>query len=436
MHIREFCRDTCSYSNEDENLRRELAVMLREARLRTCVRLEYDLDCIIPYTYFETIESWLSDITEESSCDYVNRWADDAKRYSDSCQFASRTLEKTSIEWSAMEHWLQNAGARQNAEEEDTSKPVWSTWFFHSRQPLSPPIMTLSQQLGDVVHFINKLRQTIEQLGRIWENLNSDIGAMSFASGVSGLIRTCRIDRDRAVDLVRFALPAISSTETVCALVALVNDIKPSLRKVVDIYKSSSRSRVDSLQISNLIYKMSDKVGFTVRVINLCATEDKDVWDRWLPGSALKLKWDSARKKRAVMRKIHLALGNGMLVALITVDAKWWEYVGSVGILFYAILVLTEHCEDARDRQAEIQIFVAKNMQKVRKNAVRKSVTAALALATELKAKDDGDSWGPGREEYFQALMQEVGNMLGRISVSDLIPGQIDALESCSSNGT
>lgn len=233
-HIRDFCRDICNYPDED--LRGELTVMLREARLRKCVRLEYDLDSIIPYTYFETIESWLGDITEESSRDYVNRWADDAKRYSDSCQFASRALEKTSIEWSAMEHWLHNAGARQEAEEEDASNPLWSTWFFRSSQPVSPLTMTLSQQLGDVVRLINTLRQTIEQLESIWENLSSDIRAMSFAvisanrtalissgkglelvkqwSGVSDLIRTCRIDRDRAVDLVRFAPPAISSTET------------------------------------------------------------------------------------------------------------------------------------------------------------------------------------------------------------------------------
>ncbi|KAG8912932.1 hypothetical protein FRC00_003456 [Tulasnella sp. 408] len=236
MHVRDFCRDTCDYTIQDEDLRGELTVMLREARLRKCVRLEYDLDRIIPYTYFETIESWLGDITEESSRDYVNRWADDAQRYSDSCQFASRALEKTSIEWSVMEYWLQNAGARQKAEEEDASKPLWSTWFFPSRQPLSPLSMTLGQQLGDVVRLINDLRQIIEQLGRIWENLSSDIRAMSFAvisanrtalissgkgvelvkqwSGVSDLLRTCRIDRDRAVDLVRFAPPAISSTET------------------------------------------------------------------------------------------------------------------------------------------------------------------------------------------------------------------------------
>lgn len=51
-----------------------------------------------------------------------------------------------------------------------------------------------------------------------------------------------------------------------------------------------------------------------------------------------------------------------------------------------------------------------------------------MALATELEAKDN-DSWAPGREEYIQALMQEVGKTFNRISVSDLIPEQIDAFE-------
>ncbi|KAG8923240.1 hypothetical protein FRC01_013022 [Tulasnella sp. 417] len=233
-HIRTFCREVLNYPDED--LRRELAVMLREARLKKCVRLEYDLDSILPYTYFELIESWLGDISEESSHDYINRWADDAQWYSDSCLLASRALEKTSIEWRAIEQWLRNVGARQKVQEEDSADPLWSTWFFRSRRLISPSTTNLGLQLGDVIRLIDDLRQTIELLGSIWEKLSSDIRAMSFAvisanrvaiissgqskelinqwSGVSDLIRTCRIDRDRAPDLVRYAPPVIRSTET------------------------------------------------------------------------------------------------------------------------------------------------------------------------------------------------------------------------------
>lgn len=65
----------------------------------------------------------------------------------------------------------------------------------------------------------------------------------------------------------------ISDGALVFALVALVNDIKPHLRKVVDIYKITPRFDVYSLQIHNLIFKMSDTVRFTVLVLNQCAAE-------------------------------------------------------------------------------------------------------------------------------------------------------------------
>ncbi|KAG8923244.1 hypothetical protein FRC01_013026 [Tulasnella sp. 417] len=233
-HIRNFCREVLNYPDED--LRGELTMMLREARLKKCVRLEYDLDSIIPYTYFELIEPWLGDISEESSHDYVNRWANEAQWYSDSCQLASRALENTSTEWRVIEQWLRNVGARQKVQEEDRADPLWSTSALRSRQLMSPSTTNLSLQLGDVVHLIDDLRQTIKLLGSIWEKLSSDIRAVSFAvistnrvaiissgqskelikqwSAVSDLIRTCRIERDRATDLVRYAPPVIRSTET------------------------------------------------------------------------------------------------------------------------------------------------------------------------------------------------------------------------------
>ncbi|KAG9040981.1 hypothetical protein FS837_012890 [Tulasnella sp. UAMH 9824] len=231
-HINDFCRAVCEYP--DEALREELTTMVREARLRESVRLEEDLVNITPNNYFEKIDYWLGDIDEEAIHCCVIHWANAATELGGACQIASRAVERSWSEWALTERWLQDVEVRQRLLEDDTTvrrRPIWSS---DSRGRLSHETVALSGHLEPILRHTQDLRQTIEQLGRFWEQLSSDIRAVPpdrmsnnrtliVSSGrgkalvkqwstVTDMVENLWTDRDRAANLVEQAPPRIKST--------------------------------------------------------------------------------------------------------------------------------------------------------------------------------------------------------------------------------
>ncbi|KAG8970959.1 hypothetical protein FRC05_011633 [Tulasnella sp. 425] len=231
-HIRDFCREVCEYP--DEALREELTEMVREARLREIVRLESDLPNITPHNYFERIEYWLRDIGEDEVYDCVNSWADRAAELSGACQIASRAVERASSEWTLIKRWINNVGTKPKLREGNSSVESWSIWWLNSREDVMPSTTALDVRLEVILRSTRDLRETIERLGRFWDEFSSNIKAVPpsmmldyraliISSGrgrdmikqwavVSDLIRKFGIDRWKAVGLVRLAPPAIRST--------------------------------------------------------------------------------------------------------------------------------------------------------------------------------------------------------------------------------
>lgn len=208
--------------------------MVREARLREIVRLEYDLPNITPHKYFEMVEYWLRDIEEGAVHDCIHRWADVAAELSGACQIASRAVERSSSEWALIKRWIHDGGTRQKAREGNAPVQLWSMWWFNSWEDVTPLTTALDGRLEPILRCTQDLKETIERLGSFWDELSSDIKAVPLSmmldnrasiisSGrgteminqwavVSDLIKKFWIDRRRAVDLVRLAPPGIRST--------------------------------------------------------------------------------------------------------------------------------------------------------------------------------------------------------------------------------
>ncbi|KAG9000991.1 hypothetical protein FRB90_011701 [Tulasnella sp. 427] len=233
-HIRDFCRNLRNYP--DESLRVGLATMVREARLRGALRLEFDMQDILPYRYLETIESWLHDVSEDEAQNSIKYWADRAEWQGDACRLASNAVGRSLEEWRIIDQWTRDVEARQKRQEEERSRGLWLTWPFGPQQRNSLSTTNLREQLTPILRSIDRLREIIDSLAAFWENLSQDIRAIPreslaatrtaiISSGLGGelieqwrsvseLMRNTRIARDQAGSLIRIAPPGIRSTQS------------------------------------------------------------------------------------------------------------------------------------------------------------------------------------------------------------------------------